>query len=392
MERAVRGMKHRLLTGKRLHIAGSSTDNVDPEKLKYAHSLVKQIAETTLSIGGGLVVTIGSEPLLNNKEKLPKIFDWTLLEALDEFQDSSNLEWPVAQGAPVVAVGFQKSLGKIPPNRQSLWKRVTDGCKLDLRIIPREVSVGGVLRGEQSRFGDILVTLGGGPGTYHLKELYQTNRKPIIPLDLSLDKKKSLASEVLSSKAYVNPKEFFNYKPSRNAITAYSRLSLKNSSRSVNEFEQNFFDFLFHLPKPCAFYVRLLNEKMPEFNDVESFFRDVVDRIVTDSGYERFEMGTDTSEEAFLNVELFKKLHFSSLVIVDLTGVRPNCCLELGYVLALGKRIILTAKEGTNLPWDVETINCHFWLPNEKKEDRTKKLKAFMEKNMIRGPLKNTFG
>ena len=36
---------------------------------------------------------------------------------------------------------------------------------------------------------------------------------------------------------------------------------------------------------------------------------------------------------AFINVGIFENLHFSSVAVVDVTGERPNCFIELGYAL-----------------------------------------------------------
>ena len=72
---------------------------------------------------------------------------------------------------------------------------------------------------------------------------------------------------------------------------------------------------------------------MTKFKIVESFFRDVVDPVVDEAGMRRVEIGTDKSDYAFINVGIFESLHFSSVAIVDVTGERPNCFIELGYAL-----------------------------------------------------------
>ena len=64
-----------------------------------------------------------------------------------------------------------------------------------------------------------------------------------------------------------------------------------------------------------------------------------------------------------MNVAIFESLHFSSLAIVDVTGERPNCFIELGYALGTGNRVLVTAEEGTKLPFDQMMIPCHFWKP-----------------------------
>jgi hypothetical protein len=389
MERVVRGMKADGFRGKRIHIAGSAPDKVDLEKLKYAHRLVKHLANKILSSGGGLVVTVGSEPVCMEDLSIPKIFDWSVLEAVDECQELSFSKWPGAQGAPAIAVGFGNWEERIPQNRKVLWERVIAGGRVELQVIPTELSVGGVMRQRQSMYGDILVTVGGHIGVHHLAQLYQANRKPVVPINLPLNTEKPTASEVLSNHVIKDPKDFFEYQPDREAVTAYSRLSLKCKLLDLSEFERRFSNFIGHLPQPIVFHVRLLNSKLQKFKVVEDFFRNVVDKVTANMGYRRFEMERDSSEEAFMNVELFQNLHFSSLVVADLTGVRPNCCMELGYALGVAKKVILTAMEGTKLPWDVDAIHCHFWSPKVSDAQSRAKLASFMKKNINRNPLVN---
>ncbi len=380
-------MKHEELRGKRIFIAGSIPDEANIERAKYAQVLTKHLAKCILSRGGGLIVTLGSEPKLTKDDAVAKIFDWTILEAVDEIQKYPNAKWPNAQGAPVIAVGFGNWEERIPTDRRDLWERIFSTNKVELHIVPAEISVGGVMRQEQTKYGDILVTIGGHIGVHHLAQLFQASKKPVIPINLPLGNGQLTASEVLSNHAVKDPNDFFEYQPPRGAITAYSKLSLKLRILEVKDFGKRFFDFVNHLPQPIAFNVRLLNSQLLEFKDVEGFFRNVVDKVVADMGYRRFEMETDSSEEPFMNVELFEKLHFSALVIADLTGVRPNCCLELGYALALGKKVILTAMEGTKLPWDTEMIRCHFWSISETDVKRKALLESFMEKNINKMPL-----
>jgi len=369
-----------------LHVAGSIPRKADSKLAEYAHLLVETVAKVALSNGGGLVVTVGPEPHLDETET-PTIFDWTLLEAVDKFKSYPNKRWPSSQGIPVVAVAFEKNKDKIPDIRKDLWKRLLDENKVELQLVPSELSVGGVMRQEQSKYGDILLTLGGDLGVYHLSQLYQTNHKPVIPINLSFNKDQPTSSELLAHHANRKPKDFFEYQPSSNAVTAYSKLSQADEARDEQRFSKNLLDFIDHLPVPMAFYVRVLDPKNVDFLAVEHFFRNVVDKIVLKMGYRRFEMGTDYSEDIFMNLELFENLHRSSLVIVDLTGIRPNCCLELGFALGLGKKFILTAQDGTRLPWDTTSIHCHFWKTNEEDKDRKAELRGFIQKNINKSPI-----
>jgi len=72
------------IRGRRIHFAGSADPEVEPQRLRDFHRLIKNLAKCTLAEGAGLVVTVGSEPTHKTEHDLPLIFDWTLLEAIDE--------------------------------------------------------------------------------------------------------------------------------------------------------------------------------------------------------------------------------------------------------------------------------------------------------------------
>lgn len=124
-----------------------------------------------------------------------------------------------------------------------------------------------------------------------------------------------------------------------------------------------------------------------DFPNVERFFRETVDPTVQKMGYRRLEMGTDRTEHGFINVEIFERLHYSEVAIVDVTGERPNCFVELGYALGHGVPVIVTAKEGTTLPFDQQAIPCHFWKIETDAATNRKLLLEFIEKSIGRPPL-----
>ena len=46
-----------------------------------------------------------------------------------------------------------------------------------------------------------------------------------------------------------------------------------------------------------------------------------------------------------------------------MTELKQNVFFELGFARGLGKRVIVTAKETTQLPFDVKDIPVTFWRP-----------------------------
>ncbi len=171
------------------------------------------------------------------------------------------------------------------------------------------------------------------------------------------------------------------------AGTLLTLLATNGGQTDISEVVANFAMLVGSLDAPVAFYVRLLNPQTMEFADVEKFFREIVDSAVQKLGYRRAEMGTDASQHGFMNVEIFEMLHYASMVIVDVTGQRPNCFIELGYSLGRGNRVIVTAKSGTTLPFDQQAIPCFFWSPGKPAEDTLRDFQAFIDKHLNRPPL-----
>jgi hypothetical protein len=92
-----------------------------------------------------------------------------------------------------------------------------------------------------------------------------------------------------------------------------------------------------------------------------------------------------------LKSEIVRFLESSQIIIADLTNERPNCYLEIGYAMGLGKKanLILTAREdhhhsspnfrhdGPRVHFDLEGYDILFWDPSDLtrfREDLTKRI------------------
>jgi hypothetical protein len=63
----------------------------------------------------------------------------------------------------------------------------------------------------------------------------------------------------------------------------------------------------------------------------------------------------------------------SAFVIADISELKPNVFYEVGYAKALGKDVILTAKKGTQLPFDVGDVPVIFWENQDDLKDGLRK-------------------
>lgn len=379
------GLVKRRIAGQRFQIAGSADEFTQSSILSYAHSLIARMTYSLVSEGGRIVIQLGEEPQAS-EGNLATLFDWTMLEQVVRVSSEGTLPRESIQGTPCIAVGFSDWKSRIPHLRAPLVQRAIEDGILELVELPQTLHIGGVLRERQASYGDILVTLGGGPGVEHLAGLYKQMHKPAIPFDLPLKPGKTSASERLNTEARKEPSEFFEYQPSERATAALSNLSLVDLPQT-DAAVRRFLDFVTSLTAPRVFFAHLLNKRLAGYRNVSSFFEQVVSQVMVESGFSRFDPEKDSSNEPFLNVEVFKMIQASSIVVVDLTVLRPNCFIELGFALGAGKKVITTAAYGTKLPFDTEALPCHFWRPRVRNATRQRTFREFVASNINRRKL-----
>jgi len=381
------------LFGRRVQIAGSASAKTDPSLIVYAHEVVRGFVKAVIGAGGGIVVGLGREPRPEGAADAPSLlFDWTALETAAEYITSGLNKWPTQYGLPIVVATSEKAESEIPENRRGLYDALLKSGLLQVESIMPGSRAATFLRQRQATFGDALVILGGGTGVEHSANLYLQRHKPVIPLDLPLGASRddgTGGAQRLSKEARSEPTRLFRFDAAyaNTEGAALASIATRNGTVPPADISANIAELLRKLARPTAFYVRLLNPDHAKFAVVESFFREVVDPVVQEAGLSRVEIGTDKSEHAFINVAIFESLHFSSMAIVDVTGERPNCFIELGYGLGTQNRVLVTAEEGTKLPFDQEMIPCHFWKPGAPVADKKKALIEFWEKYINRPPI-----
>jgi hypothetical protein len=382
------------LFGRRIQIAGSASGKTDPDLISYGHRIVSALVDKVISAGGGIVVGAGKEPFANGSSHTAPslVFDWTALEKVAEHLRRDRVRWPQQLGQPFIIVTSEKAESEIPANRRPLYDELLKSGQVQLEFIMPGSRAAVFLRQRQSAFGDALVILGGGTGVEHSVDLYMARRKPVVPLDLPIgaSREDGIGGAMrLSKDARAEPNRFFRFDAAFATLegVALADIATQNGTSLSDTVADGISSLLAKVARPHAFYVRLVNPTHSKFKTVESFFRSVVDPVVYGAGMSRIEIGTDRSDYAFMNVAIFQSLHFSSLAIVDITGERPNCFIELGYALGNATRVLVTAEEGTPLPFDQQAIPCHFWKAGSPDADRKTALMEFWDKNINRPPI-----
>jgi hypothetical protein len=70
---------------------------------------------------------------------------------------------------------------------------------------------------------------------------------------------------------------------------------------------------------------------------------------------------------------IIEGIRTSAFVIADVSEVKPNVFYELGFTQGFGKQVIVTARKGTTLPFDISDVPVIFWHGQENLKEQLRK-------------------
>lgn len=359
-----------------IEISGSAGEKADAHLLKRCHAAVREITRLILRRGGGLVSTLGADPRLDPGDPdTGRVFYWTILSEVAAFLRVAEQSGQTSSETLVKVVCSRKTLSEaIPPARRALWDELLASNRVQIQRLNVDWTGGAYIRQQQARAGDAVVLLGGGEGVEHMAALYVERGRPVIPLDPEIGGYSNDGrggATMLHRLACSTPERFILDRRHASALpTTLQQFSLQRPDLDPSEVARRIVDFLDRVIVSRAFFIRLLNDHLPEYRDVEQFFVNVVTPCVRELGYEEEQIGLNPATDAFINREIFERIHHVDVVVADLTTARPNVFLELGYAMGRPVRTFLTAMTPTLPPFDVATMPVHFWKPDQLDADR----------------------
>jgi hypothetical protein len=374
------------LRGRRIHVVGSADPESDEKKLSYVHSLVSELTVALAVEGSTFVIPFGKEPLLKERIDGPSIiFDWTVAEAADRVMRDGRTNAGGPNGRLIATLATSKTDSQIPARLRPIYNRLRDNAAVSMEFLDPGWTAGAVRRARLAELGDILIGVSGGQGVEQLAIEYSSKGKPVIPLDVQIgasERDGSGGAARLFDRALAQPHDFFRVADAESPSELLERTRTRNGETPVGEVVAAIVDLLRALTAPRVFYVRLLNDSLPEYASVEGFFRNTVDVLVKELGYEPLQMGIGKNEFAWMNQAIFDSLHHSSVVLVDLTALRPNCFMELGYALGNRQRVIVTARDDTQISFDAFALEAFKWNDSEDPAKTIDRFRTHWERNI----------
>jgi hypothetical protein len=374
------------LFGRRIHIAGSVSTNVavaTKDNVEQARSFLAALIPELMARGATFVLPVDAEKV-RDADGLPICFDWLIWQTLLDHlvRRPANAAIPLA-----VAVEHYKTEEQIPPQFHALWDdlRASDLVRIENAS---HWNMAGKRMEVQAKWGDILLALGGSEGVLFLANIYHDAGKPVVPLNLALtpadDGALRLFSKGLSS---VDAPRLFQVTELgahawMNRINFSSRTPMENRVKAT-------IDLLEALEPPKAFAVRLLNPQHEDFASVQDFFDVVVQPVIEgELGYRLTVVdGRQAYDYARIDQEIFAKLHRSRVVLADITGMRPNCFLELGYAFGRSLPTMLMVREGADHPFDIHSFAGLHWKTSGTADERRRAFREHWSAIQTRPPL-----
>ena len=106
----------------------------------------------------------------------------------------------------------------------------------------------------------------------------------------------------------------------------------------------------------------------PEFDDVYASYKQVCEEF----GFKAHRTDTVETDERIVQ-RTIEGIRTSAFVIADVSEIKPNVFYELGFAQGFGKQVVVTARKGTTLPFDISDVPGISWHGQENLKEQLRK-------------------
>jgi hypothetical protein len=229
---------------------------------------------------------------------------------------------------------------------------------------------------ESVREADVVILLGGFDGTFRAANWGRIAKKPLLPFT---------AFGGAAAKIYEDEANEFDAKYA-GLVERLEYEELNTVRADWARHAQNVVQLAEKVAASRLVVAIMSYADRPDLND--AYY--TMQQVAADLGYECLRV-TEENTEGRILPEILERIRRSAFVIVDLTELRPNVFYELGYADGLSKRVIVTARKDTELPFDVKDIPTIFWEGQSQLREGLKKRIEHVVKTRV-APSGSEFG
>lgn len=194
---------------------------------------------------------------------------------------------------------------------------------------------------------DAVVLIGGFRGTYRAANWARIEHKPLLPIALFGGAAKEICLEVAKRVDVVY---------AGTVSRAKYEAVLKSLSTDWEQIAADVVNLAELMASSREVFVVMSFEKSPQFTDL----LESIQQTCEEFGYAAYRVDEANDGERILP-EIIRGIRQSAFVIADVSENKPNVYWELGLAGGMDKDIILTARSGTDLPFDINDVPVLHW-------------------------------
>jgi hypothetical protein len=231
------------------------------------------------------------------------------------------------------------------------------GTVLRSRLTDWEIAKEAFYIPEQVQQAGVVILVAGFDGTYRAANWARIAQKPLLPFT---------AFGGAAERIYEQELNEFDEKYA-GLVDRREYEQLNSVKADWREYAETIVTLAERVAESHTAVVVMSYAERPDLLDAFDSFQ----QTAKDLGYD-CDRVTQKNTEGRILPEILDKIRRAAFVIVDLTDLRPNVFYELGYADGLSKKVIVTAKQGTDLPFDVKDVPTIFWESQRQLRDDLK--------------------
>lgn len=205
---------------------------------------------------------------------------------------------------------------------------------------------------------DVVIIVGGWDGTHYAASWARLANKPLVPVAAF-----GLAAAEIFDDEISHFERRYAARMTLDEFRILNRLLPNYEPATVEEFAGDVVGLAERMITPTDVFVIMSFSDKGYLKDAYNTFRRVCKepRGSEAGGFTAFKIDHHIDARQRIVPGIMDAIRRSAFIIADLSEPKPNVYFELGFAQALGKTVIATAYEGTELPFDVFDVPTLYW-------------------------------
>jgi hypothetical protein len=233
---------------------------------------------------------------------------------------------------------------------------------LDWSQVPR-----GFAFPEPVREADVVIIIGGWDGTQYAASWARLASKPLVPVASF-----GMAAMEIFDDELSNFERRYGARLSIDNYQVLNRLLAGYAEDVIEGFANDVLNLAEQLIMSTDVFVMMSFAEKGHLKDAYNTFK----RVCKEFGFNAFKVDQHLDANQRIVPNIIESIRRAAFIIADVSDPRPNVYFELGYAQALGKEIITTANQGTQLPFDIFDVPVQYWDSQDTLETKLKPLVA----------------